>query len=67
VLLVCTVYSELNSETALSRKQFGIGHMYISSSLLRITDTMCSQNIDISSWDTLYSVDGKDKVVPVLN
>jgi hypothetical protein len=29
VLLVCTVYSELYSEIALSRKPFGIGHMYI--------------------------------------
>jgi hypothetical protein len=26
-------------------------------SLLRMTDTMTSQNIDISSWDTLYSPD----------
>jgi hypothetical protein len=45
VLLVCTVYSEI----ALSRKQFGIGHIYIYTFLLIITD-----NIDLSSWDILY-------------
>jgi hypothetical protein len=45
VLLVCTVYSVLCSEIALSRKPFGIGHM---------TDTVASQNIDLSSWNTLY-------------
>jgi hypothetical protein len=50
VLLVCTVYSEL----ALSRKPFGIGHMYIYNFLLRMTDTVTSQNIDLSSWDILY-------------
>jgi hypothetical protein len=44
----------LYSETALSRKPFGIGHMYIYTLLLRMTDTMTSQNIDLSSWDTLY-------------
>jgi hypothetical protein len=54
VLLVCTEHSELYSEIALSRKQFGIGHMYKFTFLLRITDTMTSPNIDISSWDTLY-------------
>jgi hypothetical protein len=53
-LLVCTVYSVLYSEIALSRKPFGIGHMYIYSFLLRMTDTMTSQNIGLSSWDTLY-------------
>jgi hypothetical protein len=50
VLLVCTVYSEI----ALSRKLFGIGHMYIYTFLIRMTDTMNSQNTDLSSWDTLY-------------
>jgi hypothetical protein len=29
VLLVCTVYSVLYSEIAVSRKPFGIGHTYI--------------------------------------
>jgi hypothetical protein len=52
VLLVCTVYSGLYSEIALSRKQFGIGHMYIYTFLLRMADTMTSQNIDLSFWDT---------------
>jgi hypothetical protein len=28
--------------------------MYIYTFLLRMTDTMASQNTDISSWDTLY-------------
>jgi len=28
--------------------------MYIYSFLLRMTDTVTSQNIDIFSWDTLY-------------
>jgi hypothetical protein len=57
VLLVCTVYSVLYSEIALSRKPFGIGHMYIYTFLLRMTDIVASQNIDLSSWDTLYSVE----------
>jgi hypothetical protein len=50
VLLVCKVYSEI----ALSRKLFGIGHMYIYTFLLTMTDTMTSQNIEVSSWDILY-------------
>jgi hypothetical protein len=54
VLLVCTVYSVLYIEIAQSRKPFGIGHMYIYTFLLRMTDTMTSQNFDFSSWDTLY-------------
>jgi hypothetical protein len=54
VLLVCTVCSVLYSEIALSRKPFGIGHMYIYTFLLRMTDTVTSQNVDISSWDILY-------------
>jgi hypothetical protein len=45
VLLVCTVYSVLYSEIAISRKPFGIGHMYIYTFLLRMTDTRTSQNI----------------------
>jgi hypothetical protein len=51
VLLVCKMYSEI----ALSRKPFGIGHMYIYIFLLRMADTVTSQNIDLSSWDTLYN------------
>jgi hypothetical protein len=35
-------------------KLFGIGHMYIYTLLLGMTDTMTSQNTDLSSWDTLY-------------
>jgi hypothetical protein len=49
MLLVCTVYSVLYSEIALSRKPFGIAHMYIHTFLLRMTDTVTSQNIDLSS------------------
>jgi hypothetical protein len=52
VLLVWTLYSVLYSEIAVSRKPFGIGHMYIYTFLLRMPDTMTSQNIDLSSWDT---------------
>jgi hypothetical protein len=44
----------LYSETALSRKLFGIGYKYTHAFLLRMTATMSSQNIDLSSWDTLY-------------
>jgi hypothetical protein len=55
VLLVCTVYSGLYSEIALPRKPFGIGHHVHIHFLLRMADTMSSQNIDPSSWDTLYS------------
>jgi hypothetical protein len=58
VLLVCTVYSVLYSEIALSRKPFGIGHTYIYMVifLIRMTDTMTFQNIYLSSWDTLYAI-----------
>jgi hypothetical protein len=44
----------LYSERALSQKPFGIGHVYIYAFLLRMTENMTSQNIDISSWDTRY-------------
>jgi hypothetical protein len=47
---------ELYSEIALSQKPFGIGHMYIYMFLPRMTDTVTSQNIELSSWDTLYSI-----------
>jgi hypothetical protein len=43
-------------ETAVSRKPFRIGHMYIYTFLLRMTDNMTSQNIDLSFWDTLYNL-----------
>jgi hypothetical protein len=45
----------LSSEIAVPGKPFGIGHMYIYNFMLRMTDTMTSQNIELSSWDTLYS------------
>jgi hypothetical protein len=40
----------LYSEIALSRKPFAIGHMYIYRFVLRMTGTMTSQNVDLSSW-----------------
>jgi hypothetical protein len=42
---VARLYSVLYSEIALSRKPFGIGHMYIHAFLLRMNDTVTSQNI----------------------
>jgi len=33
--------------------------LYIYTFLLRMTDTMIYQNIDISSWDTLYKQSGR--------
>jgi hypothetical protein len=42
MLLVCTVSSVLYSEIALSRKPFGIGHMYIYNFSVLMTDTMTS-------------------------
>jgi hypothetical protein len=50
------LYSVLYSEIALSRKPFVIGHMYIYNFLLRMTDTITSENTDLSSWDTLYII-----------
>jgi hypothetical protein len=47
---------ELYIEIALSRKPFGIAHMYIYTFLLRMAYTMTSQNIDLSSWNILYNV-----------
>jgi hypothetical protein len=46
--------AHLYSEIALSRKPFGIGHMYIYNFLLRVTDTVTSQNINLSSWNPPY-------------
>jgi hypothetical protein len=54
VLLVCIMCSVLYSETALSRKPFGIGHVYIYTFMLRMTDAMICQNTDLSVWDILY-------------
>jgi hypothetical protein len=51
--------ARLYSGIALSRKPFGIEHMYIYTLLLRMTDTMTCQNIDISSWDTVCSSSGQ--------
>jgi hypothetical protein len=45
----------LYSEMALSRKPFGIGHMYIYTFLIRMIDTVTSQNIDLFSWNMLKS------------
>jgi hypothetical protein len=42
------------SQLTLSRNLFGIGHVYIYTLLLRMTDTVTSQNIDLSSWYILY-------------
>jgi hypothetical protein len=49
-----SVQYTLYSTVTLSRKPFGIGHMYLYTFVFRITDTVTSQNIDLSSWDTLY-------------
>jgi hypothetical protein len=46
----------LYSETALTQKLFGIGHIYIYNCFLRMADSMTSQNIELSSWDTLYII-----------
>jgi hypothetical protein len=43
---------QLYIQIALSRKPFWIGHIIF---FLRMTDTVISQNIDLSSWDTLYN------------
>jgi hypothetical protein len=45
---------ELCNEIILSRKSFGIGHMYIYNSFYRMTDNMASKNIDFSYWNILY-------------
>jgi hypothetical protein len=51
---VARLYSVLYSEISLSQKPFGIGYIYLYTFLLRTTDTMTSQNTDLSTWDTLY-------------
>lgn len=44
----------LVSEISLFRQPFAVGHVYMYSALLRMSNTMTSQNSDISSCDTLY-------------
>ena len=44
----------LYSETALSRKQFVIGHMYVYTFFCLEWPILSTKNIDISFWDTLY-------------
>jgi hypothetical protein len=46
---VARLYSVQYSEIALPRKPFGY------TVLLRMTDTVTSQNIDLSSWDIVYT------------
>jgi hypothetical protein len=54
------LYSVQYSEVALSQKQFRIEHMYIYTFLLKMTDTVTSQNIDLSSQDNLYSSNNRN-------
>jgi hypothetical protein len=51
ISLLSTVL-KLYNETALRRKPFGIGHMYTYTFLLRMADTVTSQNTNLSYWDT---------------
>jgi hypothetical protein len=45
----------LYSKIALSQTPFVICHIFMHTFLLRMTNTMTSQNTDLSSWDTLYN------------
>ena len=60
---------QLYSEIAVSLKPFAIGNMYMYTVLLRMADIVTSQNIDISSWNTLYNWCGLQIVsfVPATN
>jgi hypothetical protein len=49
-----SIILQLYIQIAPSRKPFGIGHMFIYTFFLRMIDTMISQNVDLSSMDTLY-------------
>lgn len=49
-------FKVLYSEIALCWKQFGTGHMYEFTFLLRMTDTMTSLNIELPPCDILYSI-----------
>jgi hypothetical protein len=57
-MLLVWVHSVLNtySEIALSREPFGIRHMYMYAFLLRMVDTLTSQNTKIFFWSTLYTL-----------
>jgi hypothetical protein len=55
-LRVARLYTVPYSEIAVSRKPFEIGQMYVYILLFRMADTVTSQNIDLSSRDTLYIV-----------
>jgi hypothetical protein len=48
---------QLYIQIALSQKPFGIGHMFIYTFFLRMADAMISRNIDLFSWDIMYSVE----------
>jgi hypothetical protein len=50
----------LYSEMALSRKPLGIGHMYIHTFLLRMTDAVTPQKTDLSSLDTPCNIECSD-------
>jgi hypothetical protein len=52
--ILSAISKVLYSEIALSQTPFRIGCMPIYTFLLRMTDTMTSQNTDLSSWATLY-------------
>jgi hypothetical protein len=54
--------ARLYSEIALSRKPFGIGHTYIYTFLLRMTDTVASQNVDLSSWGNVYTESSRQRM-----
>jgi hypothetical protein len=64
---VACLYSVQYSEIAISRKLFGIGHMYMYTLLLRMTDTMTSQNIDLSSRNILHNMGAPGSVVGFLS
>jgi len=46
----------LYNEIAVSLKQFKIGHMFMYTFLLRMTDNMTARNIELSSWDTCMCI-----------
>jgi hypothetical protein len=58
---------QLYSEIAGPRKTFGRGHMYIYIFFFRMTYNLTSQNIDLSSWDILYTCrSGSDTRSPIM-
>jgi hypothetical protein len=60
---VCIVYGVLYSEIALSPKLFGIGHVYINNYLLRFTDTMAFQNVELSTCDIVHEYFDKAMII----